>query len=149
MYGDDQRTTVLDQFGAESQSRPLIFFGRPNLLISSESQPHAAALYLMTLKFEKVRTLCFCLPSEWAQPGAPMRSSQNPDTAKASLIISTSAFLCIVLMSFQQESGVLLELRPAGFVLFVGSPIFRMSYGGCRFGSALVLVLNVVFVYKG
>ena len=123
----------------------------------------------MSSRFEKVGTLSIGILllalgiSTAASSAAILAKHEEPDTSNASLIISASALVIMVLIwlpkrylaaaldssTMRGEAVCSLSCVQLTFVLFVGSLVFRVWRGGWWIDGATALVLSVLFSWEG
>ncbi|KAF8913714.1 hypothetical protein CPB85DRAFT_1219223 [Mucidula mucida] len=168
-------------FGAESASRSLVFFG-----IQSGIEVTSAAMVLwrfrkvakpgeergltaFSFRFEKIASgsiaallLILSLATEVSAIVA-LAKHNEPDGSNASLIISASALVLMVLLwlpkrylartldssAMQGETQCSLSCIQITIVLFIGSLVYRLWKGGWWVDSATSLLLGFLFGWEG
>ncbi|TFK31852.1 hypothetical protein BDQ12DRAFT_744870 [Crucibulum laeve] len=170
-------------FGVESSSRSLIFFGIQSGIevisaflvlwrfrqIAKPGEERATVLGEQDLRFEKVGTLGIGLLlvalslATIANAIDILVTHQEPDLSNASLIISASALVLMVLIwlpkrylakalnssTMRGEATCSLSCIQITCVLFIGSLIFRVWRGGWWVDGATSIILSFLFAWEG
>ncbi|KDR84363.1 hypothetical protein GALMADRAFT_220132 [Galerina marginata CBS 339.88] len=170
-------------FGAESKSRSLIFYGIQSAIevvsallvvwrfrnIAKPGEERKANLDAENLRFEKLGTtvigilLIALALGTVASSIAILVLHQEPDSSNASLIISASAIVIMVLIwlpkrylataldssTMRGEATCSLSCIQLTCVLFAGSLIFRLWHGGWWVDGATSMVLSILFGWEG
>lgn len=170
-------------FGAESSSRSLIFFGIQSAVevasslivvwrfrnVAKPGEERAATLDPRSLRFEQHSTLAIgallllLAASTIGTAVAVLVRHEEPDSSNASLIISASALVIMILIwlpkrylaralnssTMQGEATCSLSCIQITIVLFVGSLIFRVWRGGWWLDGATSILLGFLFGWEG
>ncbi|KAJ8521260.1 hypothetical protein ONZ45_g2059 [Pleurotus djamor] len=170
-------------FGAESSSRSLVFFGIQSGIevissilvvwrfrhIAKPGEERGLILSPRDLQFEKVAStgiaillILLGLATEAISMLGLVRHDE-PDASNASLIISASALVIMILIwlpknylartldssAMQGEAQCSLSCIQITIVLFAGSLIFRLWKGGWWVDSATSIILGLMFAWEG
>ncbi|TFK46721.1 hypothetical protein OE88DRAFT_888337 [Heliocybe sulcata] len=170
-------------FGAESSSRSLIFFGIQSAVevasslivvwrfrnVAKPGEERGAVLDPRSLRFEKVSTLAIgsllltLAAATIATAIAVLVRHEEPDSSNASLIISASALVIMILVwlpkrylaralnssTMQGEATCSLSCIQITIVLFIGSLIYRVWRGGWWVDGATSIILGLLFGWEG
>ncbi|KZO92977.1 hypothetical protein CALVIDRAFT_529784 [Calocera viscosa TUFC12733] len=170
-------------FGAESASRALVFFGIQSGIevasacmviwrfrnVALPGEERAGTLDERVLRFERIGTLTIgilLLLLALATEGTAIAAlvlHEHPDTSNASLIISASALVIMILIwlpkrylartlnssTMAGEATCSLSCIQITLVLFAGSLIYRLWKGGWWVDSATSLILGLLFGWEG
>ncbi|KAF9559569.1 hypothetical protein CPC08DRAFT_666299 [Agrocybe pediades] len=170
-------------FGADSKSRALIFFGIQSGIevisallvvwrfrkVAKPGEERQTVLDTQDLRFEKWGTLgigfllIILALGTVASSIAVLALHQEPDKSNASIIISASALVCMILIwltkrylaaalnssTMKGEAICSLSCIQLTCVLFVGSLIFRVWKGGWWLDGATSMVLSILFGWEG
>ncbi|KAJ8514578.1 hypothetical protein ONZ45_g7889 [Pleurotus djamor] len=170
-------------FGAESSSRALVFFGIQSGIevissilvvwrfshLAKPGEERGLVLSPCDLHFEKTASLGIAvllitlgLATE-ATAMLGLARHDEPDTSNASIIISASALVCMILIwlpknylakaldssAMQGEAQCSLSCIQITIVLFAGSLIYRLWKGGWWVDSATSIILGLMFAWEG
>lgn len=170
-------------FGSESSSRSFIFFGIQSMIevasavivlwrfrkVAMPGEESMSVLGARELRIEKLASgiigsllLALALATEVSAIVA-LALHQEPDASNATLIISASALVIMILIwlpkrylarmlnssVMQGEATCSLSCIQITIVLFVGSLVFRLWRGGWWVDSATSLLLGILFGWEG
>ncbi|KAF9257951.1 hypothetical protein L218DRAFT_964892 [Marasmius fiardii PR-910] len=169
--------------GAESSSRSLVFFGIQSGIevvsatmvvwrfwrVAKPGEERQAVLSARDLRFERIATtviayllVALALGTE-ATAVFGLVKHEEPSTSNASLVISASALVLMVLIwlpkrylarvlnssAMQGEAKCSLSCIQITIVLFVGALVYRLWKGGWWVDSATSIVLGLMFGWEG
>ncbi|KAL0067379.1 hypothetical protein AAF712_005608 [Marasmius tenuissimus] len=169
--------------GAESSSRSLVFFGIQSGIevlsatmvvwrfwhVAKPGEERGAVLSARDLKFERISSTviaCLLLALALATEGTAifgLVQHEEPSTSNASLIVSASALVLMILVwlpkgylarklnssAMQGETQCSLSCIQMTIVLFVGALVYKLWKGGWWVDSATSLILGLLFGWEG